>query len=262
MSWIDEVDLSTTLSPNEADAFKTTMGDYKSLEDALVGGYNAKKLTGKPFKLPENLDKLDEKTRTEFKNGAMKVLGIESPVTEDTLKGVNFKKGLAEGKDANEQVASKLKEFAVKNGMSLTKVQNLVEFVNSFGEELGETLDADNKQAIKTAVVETGKVLDLYFGAEKRKELATKLKEALQNNCDLSKEEFDALSGDLAEDGYIFRKPALAKVLMSKIAPLAKEGSTETHGAEKDKTEKSTEDSLVDEGFTRTAPLIMSGKRV
>ncbi len=253
MSWMEDVDLST-LSPNEQDEFKSAMGDYKTLPDALIGGYNAKKISGKNYKLPKSVESLpSEEMRNEFLSETRKLLKVEPPITNDTIKQVNFKKGLAEGKEANELVKTKLSEFAVKEGIGLTKLQNLIEFVNSFGEEISKTASAELEQATKDAIKKTGEALDLYYGAEKRKENAELLRKAIQNNCDLSTEEVEQLAGDLADDGYIFQKPALAKVLMDKIAPLAKEGDTIPKG---DTAKEKTKRKLADEGFTKTAAAI------
>jgi len=249
-NWIETDFDGSSLTPEEQESFKQAMGKYKSKDEALIGGYNAIKLTGKPFKLPESLDKLDDNVRKEFTTQARKVLKIEDPVTEDTIKQVNYKKGLAEGKEANELVKTKLSEFAVKEGISLTKVQNLVEFVNQFGTELTSTADAEQQKAIKDAIDNTGKVLDLYYGPDNRKANAELLRKAVINNCGLSKEESDQLADDLADNGYIFQKPALAKVLMDKIAPLAKEGDTTSKGQQQTKTQKRT---LADEGLGKIA---------
>lgn len=250
-NWLDEFN-GSSLTPEEQQSFKSAMGKYKSKDEALIGGYNAIKLTGKPYKLPESIDKLPKEVQEEFKSGAMKVLGIEPGVDDDSVKKVNFKKGLTG--EANETVVAKLTEFAKKEGIGLTKLQNLVEFVNTFGTEQVSAFEAERQAAIKKAVETTGQELDRYYGAEERKNKAELLRKAVQNDCGLSSEEVEQLAEDLAEDGYIFRKPALARILIDHVAPLAKEGTTETHDVDKTKTEG--ERSLADEGFTKTAKLI------
>lgn len=252
-NWLDEFGHPKLDTPEKQESAKNTLKKFASKDDVVVGYVDLEKTAGKPYKLPESIDKLPENVRTEFKDGAMKLLNIEPGVTDDTVKSVNFKKGLADGKEANETVVNKLKEFATKNGLSLAKTQNLVELVNAFGTEQVATFNEEQKAAIKADVEKTGQVLDLYFGAEKRKVLAEKLQSALRNNCGLSVEEYESLADDLGEEGYIFQRPALAKVLMDKIAPLAVEDTTKAGDVNETKTETTT---LADEGFTKSAQVI------
>ena len=205
------------------------MGKYKSKDEALVGGYNAIKEVGKPFKLPESLDKLpSDETRKEFRGKVGKLMGmIDNP---DQLKQVNFSKGLSDGKAADETVVAKISEVAVKNGYTVTQVQDLVEMMNTTGTELVKAATAEMEKGLKEAAKTSSETLTQFYGADKLKENAELLRKAVQNNCDLSAEEVEQLAEDLAEDGYIFRKPALARILMDKIAPLAKEGETDLTG--------------------------------
>jgi len=117
-------------TPAQQEEFKKSMGDYKSIEDAVYGGFSARKMTGKPFKLPESIDKLDEKTRNEFTEQARKALGIES-LTEDGLKEINWGKGLAAGSEKNQAMIDEFSKFAVSKGLPKNATQDLAEFLNS-----------------------------------------------------------------------------------------------------------------------------------
>jgi hypothetical protein len=249
-NWIDTEFDGSSLSPDDQQNFRQAMGKYKSKDEALIGGYNAIKLTGKPFKLPESLDKLPENVRGEFKTQAMKVLGVEQGVTNDSIKQVNFKKGLADGKDANETVVSKLTELAVKKGLTLSQAQDLVEMMNTTGTELVNAAKAEQDKTLKEAFENSNKVLTQYYGADKLKENAELLRRAMKDHAGLSNDEYEQIADDLLDNGYIFKKPALAKVLMDKIAPLAKEGDTTAKGPKGPPPGKRT---LKDEGFTKTA---------
>lgn len=251
MSWIEEVDMSS-VSPNEQENLKTYLGNYKSPADAFIGGMNHKKMVGQPFKLPESLDKLSDDQKKEFAAKAKGVLGIEAGVTEDTIKQVNFAKGLSDDQKPNDVAINKIKDIAVKKGFTLSQTQDLIEMMNISGSELAAEMKKTTEDNFKKAVEVSHKILSDFYGEEKLKENAELLRKAFKNNLGLSNEEAESVAEDLMDEGFIFRKPALAKVLIDNFAKLAKEGETDKSKSakEENKQQQTEKERLSNEGFS------------
>ena len=86
-----------SVTADNREAFNTSMAKYASRDEAIVGSFNAQKAMGKPFRVPESLDKLDDASRDDFRSQARNALGIRTPKTVEDLADFNFKEGLAEG---------------------------------------------------------------------------------------------------------------------------------------------------------------------
>jgi hypothetical protein len=210
-------------APEARQEFTSAMSKYDSQEAAILGGFNAIKLTGKPYKLPESIDKLDEKTRSEFTANARKVLGIESVGKIEDLADLNIKDGLPENFPVNEDFANSFKKFVVDNQVSKAGAQKLVAFYNQAMAAVLQQQQAQKNDAAKT----TNEAMIKHFGSEdKVKERSQLVKQFYMNHAGLSAEEFEQVGQEI--DAMITRNPILARVHLDKIAALAGEGSTES----------------------------------
>jgi hypothetical protein len=208
-------------------------------------------MVGQPFRPPDSLDKLNDDQKNDFVTKAKGVLGIESAVNEDTIKQVNFAKGLSDDQKPNETVVNLIKDLAVKKGFSKSQVQDLVEAMNVSGTNLKAAIEKETEENFKKAVETSHEILSDFYGEEKLKENADLLRRAFKNHLGLSNEESESVAEDLMDDGFIFRKPALAKVLIDNFAKLAKEGETDKSKNTKENNQQRTEkDRLSDEGFS------------
>lgn len=259
-NWLDDFSHPKLDTPEVQESAKNTLKKFASKDDVVISYIELEKSSSKPFKLPQSLDKLPNEVRGDFTKQARKVLGIEDAVNDDTIKQVNFKKGLSDGKKANEQIVQKLTEFAVKKGFSLSQVQDLVEMINATGTELVASANADMERTNKEILEKSNQVLTQYYGADRLKENAELLRRAMKDHVGLSNEEYESVATDFMDDGWIFKHPALTKVLMDKIAPLAKEGNTETRGL--DENQKKKKGTLADEGFEKTLDAIPALKKI
>ena len=226
--FLTNTEIENLSSPAQQEEFKTSMGDYKSIEDAVYGGYNHKKMVGKPFKLPESLDKLDENTRNEFTAQAKKTLGIES-LTDDGLKEINWSKGLAAGSEVNQAMIDEFGKFAVSKGLPKNVTQDLAEFLN--GVQAKAMADFNNKtaEAVKANTERSTAMLESFFGPEGVKTHAELLRRAAENHGGLSSAESEQIADELKDD-VLLGKGVFTKMLMNFAAKLEKEGTTEKPG--------------------------------
>ena len=215
-------------TPAQQEEFKKSMGDYKSIEDAVYGGFSARKMTGKPFKLPESIDKLDEKTRNEFTEQARKALGIES-LTEDGLKEINWGKGLAAGSEVNQAMIDEFSKFAVSKGLPKNATQDLAEFLNSVQAKNIEDFNNKTAEAVKANTERSKAMLESFFGPEGVKNHAELLRRAAVNHGGLSAAESEQIADELTDD-VLLGKGVFTKMLMNFSAKLEKEGTNPNPG--------------------------------
>ena len=212
--------------PEARESFTKTMSKFKTQEDAIVAYPQLEKMNGKPYRLPESIDKLDEKTRGEFTTNARKLLNIEDGIASlDDLADVNLADGLPEGFPVNEGFANAFKQFAAENKLPKSLVAKLAGFNNqALAGELQKMEAAKTEQAKAT-----NEALVKHFGGEdKVKERSELVKRFYKNNAGLTPEEYEQVGDEIA--GIIARNPILARVHLEKIADLAGEGSTLTGG--------------------------------
>ena len=246
-TFLDETQNENLSTPAQQEDFKKSMGDYKSVEDAVIGGYNHKKLVGKPFKLPESLDKLpDENTRKDFTSQARKVLGIEEGLTDDQLKEINWAKGLPAGAETNQTMIDEFGKFAVSKGLSKTVAQDVAEFLNDMQAKEKETFEKAANEAIKANADRSKASLESYFGAEGVKTHAELLRRAAKNHGGLSDAEFGEVADELKDD-VLVGKGAFAKMMMNFAVKLEKEGHTETPGGNPPAGETKYGDDLIED---------------
>lgn len=240
--WSSTFEHESLAEPEARESFTKAMGKYDSQEAAVFGGYEAQKLAGKPFKLPESLDKLDENIRGEFTSNAQKLLGIE-PVTEDGLNEINFTEGLPEGAEADETTVAALKQFATENGWNKAQIQQGVSFWNNAMAQAVQNQTNQQAEAAKT----TNEALIKHFGSEEKvTEQSELVKRWFKDQSGLSAQEYEAVGEELANSVFT-KNPILSRVFMEHFGPLASEGSTETGKGGKDNKPVSLEKQTIEE---------------
>jgi len=229
-NWLETFEHESLEAPEAQTAFKTAMGKYKSVEDAVIGGYNAQKESGKPFKLPESLDKLpSDDMRKDFTSQAKKVLGIEAGLTEDGLKEINWGKGLAAGAETNQTMIDEFGKFAVSKGLSKGMAQDMAEFLNGIQAKSKEAFEQAAAEAVKANAERSKSLLESYFGAEGIKTHTELLRRAVKNQGGLSDAEYEQIADELKDD-VLLGKGVFTKMLMNFAAKLEKEGTNEIPG--------------------------------
>jgi len=223
--WTDDFEHESITDENR-EPFKTAMSKYDSLNAAVVGGFNAQKEAGRPYKLPKTLDSLpDDTSRDEFRAGAHKLLGIEVVKNAEALADLDMKIGLAEGVEPDENLINTFKAFVVENKISKGDAQKMVGFYNQI---MGEARNAHIQQAEanKTeAAAKTNEALIAHYGSkEKVAEQSELLRRAIQNSG-ITPEEYEKV-GDAMANSILTKDPVMALTLLKLLAPLAAEGTS------------------------------------
>ena len=225
--WTETIEHDSITDENR-EAFKTANAKYATEADAIVGGYNAQKLAGKPYKVPDDLSKLDDTSKAEFTSQASKLLGIEYAKDLDGLKDLDLKVGQADGAATDETLATAFKQFVVDNKVNKADAQKMLGFYNT---AMGQATEAYKQKAEddKIAKMEAcNKALIAHpdIGSEEKLNEQTELfKRAIMNNCGLSAEEAKTFADDIANSMFT-TTPTTARLLLKAFAPLAAEGST------------------------------------
>jgi len=244
-NWLSEFEHESLSTPESQEAFKSAMSKYESEEAAVMGGFEAMKAIGKPYKLPESLDKLpDDAARGEFTTQAHKLLGIETAKDVESLADLDMKVGQAEGAEFDENLAGAFKQFVVENNINKSSAQKMVGFYNQM---MGKARAAYIRQAEaqKTeSATKTNEALIAHFGSkEKVAEQSELLRRAIQNSG-ITPEEYEEV-GDVMADTILTKNPVVARVMLTLLAPLAAEGTTDTgKGGTPAPKERTTADDL------------------
>lgn len=241
--WITQLPAHEKLTPEA----QQVLDKFETPIDAHVGYVELQKTAGKPFKLPESMDKLpDDKTRGEFTAGLSKLLGkdVTSIASEDDLKDVNFAEGLADASKVNQDFVGAFKKFAVQRKYSKSESAELVKFNNSFVQQaLTAHVEAQQAQAQKD-LDDTRKVLSPLFGGDEGiKQNQEQVRRMFQNHAGLTVAEYEQSPKSLIDVG-ILRDSIIAKAMFN-LASKFKEGSTE--GAQQQTGGKPKELTIVDE---------------
>lgn len=227
--WTSSVQHEKLSDPTVKESFTKAYSKYGSQEEALLGGLEAIKMTGKPFKLPESLDKLpDDNVRGQLKEGVAKLFGVNLD-TAKTLSEVvgdnfdlDFKAGLAEGQEPDEATVNFLKLQDVVKTWPKAIAQQAVQLHNQM---MANARQQMAEQAI-TAATETNKALlaDPELGGEKGvAEGSEHVKRAFLKV--LGPEMYEKGGQALAESG-LTRNPVLAKALIKICKQIGTEGVT------------------------------------
>ena len=226
-NWTNEFEHESITEENR-ESFNTAMSKYGSLEDAVVGGFNAQKVAGKPYKLPESLDKLpDDAVRGEFTSQAQKLLGIEYAGNIEDLTDLDLKVGMAEGGEVDENLANAFKDFVVKEKIPKTIAQKMIGYHNQTMAKATEAFATKAEADNLAAATATNEALIAEFGSkEKVAEQSELLRRAIQNHVGLTPEEYEEM-GEAMADSVLTKNPVMAKVMLKVLAPLAAEGNTD-----------------------------------
>ncbi len=219
-----------SITPENREAFVAQNRKYATQQDAVVGGYNASKITGKPFKMPESLDKLpDDASRSEFKAQARGVLGINIPKDVESMKDLNFKSGLAEGAVVNDDFVGLVKNWAVESGIDTATIEKLSAFYNGplakFAQEASAKAQEDKKVADAEKCDQS--LIEHFKSEEKVKELSVLMNRAIIGNMGLSAEE-SAEFVDAMADSILTKNPVMARGMLNLLSSVSVEGTTHT----------------------------------
>ncbi|MDD5010494.1 MAG: hypothetical protein PHQ00_00050 [Phycisphaerae bacterium] len=209
---------------------KQVFSKFKSHDDVAVSYMELQKQTGRPYKLPESLDKLpDDKVRGEFIDG-IKKLNIADKLSvsinpETDLKDFNWTVGMEEGSKADENMQKAFTKFMVDNKLSKAIGQKGVEFWNQIQEQAKQQIAAADQKARE----DCNAALIKDFNGEENVKLHSELvKRMFKDHCGLTAEEYEQAGLELSET--IAKNPVLAKALMRKAKETVKTDTTENGG--------------------------------
>ena len=227
--WAVGFEHASVTADNRAD-FTTHMAKFATPADAVADGFGLAKLTGKPFKMPESLDKLpDDAARADFTSQAHKVLGIRKVKSIDDLKDVNLKDGLPDGSPYDEGFATAYKQFVVDEGMNSSDMPKNAKFFNTIMAKLtadGKTKAENDAIAAATSCDEALIAHPDIGSKENLLVLTEQFKRAMTNHMGLSADEVAELGEGLALS-TITKNPVLQRVMLKAIAPLAATATNE-----------------------------------
>ena len=232
------------VNADNREAFVTANSKYTTMEAAVVGGYNAQKAAGKPFKCPESMDKLpDDASRADFTTQARGLLGINIPKDVEAMKDVDFKTGLADGAPVNEDFVSMVKNWAVEKGIPMSHVQEMAVFYNGPLTKYAQEAFAAKQEKEKLANTEACNtaLLEHFKTEEKVKEKTALLHRTIINSMGLTAEE-SAEFVDAMADSMLTENPVMAKGMLNLLSSVSTEGTTHTgdgHGGTGTKKEAS-----------------------
>jgi hypothetical protein len=205
------------------------LSKYGSEEEALVGGINAMKKIGAPFRLPEALDKLpDDNVRNELKSSIEKLYGpLPNRIgSADDLKDINFAENLADARDVNETVVEAFKQFAVDEKLDKSVIQKVIGFSNKLNQKLKNDLIEARKKEIDEKTKTTKAKLVELFGSEKAiDEGMERVRRLFQNHMGLTAEEYEQAPKSFME--RFITDPVLAKGFLNLAKDVVPEGTTE-----------------------------------
>jgi len=228
------------------------LGKYTSPEEALAGGFNAAKTVGKPFRLPESLDKLsddkvrgeftsaidrlmgpyrlpesldklpDDKSRGEFSSRIGKLMGAVEK--EEDLADVNFADGLADARTVNAELVGAFKKFAIAEKLPKALVGKLAKFNNEFATQLVAAQEAARTESAKKV---NEALVPLYGGDEGIKKHNEMVRRLFKNHAGLSAQEYEEAAPGLVDSG-ITQNLALCKALYNIAKQTVPENVTES----------------------------------
>lgn len=230
--WSQEFEHSSITADNR-EAFNTHMSKFPTQGDAVANHMELAKMTGKPFKLPESMDKLpDDTSRSDFTSQAHKLLGIIKTKDINTLKDVNLKDGMAEGASYDEDFANSFKQFVVDNDLNVSDMPKYSRFFNTaMGKatvDMAAKTEADNLAAAEKC--DAALIAHPSIGSkEKLLELSELFTRAMKKHVGLTAEEVEEL-GDALAISKLTKNEVLTRVMLHQFAPLAAEATSEGGG--------------------------------
>jgi hypothetical protein len=230
--WTDDFEHSTVNDENR-EAFNKHMVKFATKDDAVADAFGLAKLKGAPFKLPKDLEGMDETARGEFMPAVHKLLNIRHAKSVDELKDVNLKDGLAEGANFDEDFANEYKKFVVENKMNTSDMPKNAKFFNTIMAKLRTDAEAKaNKEAVAAReACNKALIEDPDIGSEENLKKQTELfKRAFQKHLNLKADEVEKVGEALAAAPLLTTYPPLAKILLKQFAPLAATADLEDTG--------------------------------
>jgi hypothetical protein len=226
--WSNEFEHSSITDENR-ESFNADMAKFPTKDDAVIGYRELQKTAGKPFKLPESLDKLpDDTTRAEFTSQANKILGIRRTKDIKELADVNLRDGHPDGVAYNEEFANSFKQFVVDNNLNVNAMPKYAKFFNEAMAGLRAKNEADKIAAAEKC--NTALIAHPDIGSkEKLTEMTELFVRAMKNHVGLTAAEVEELADGLALSA-LTTNPVLARIMLKQFAPLATEGSSEAGG--------------------------------
>jgi len=221
---------------------KTVLSQYKTQDDFMVAGLEAKKMVGAPFRLPKSIESLpDDKTRGEFTSQVNRLMGAVEK--EEDLKDVNFADGLADARTVNQDLVAAYKKIGVELGLTKTQFAKLVKWSNSWGQQYKNAQTQAAQKAAQDELNDSRKVLSALFGGDEGIKRETEaVRRMFQNHAGLTAQEYEQTPKAMIDNG-LMRDPIYAKALFN-LAKNFKESTTEgaTAGAPAKKTEQTFEE--------------------
>jgi len=210
---------------------KTAFAKYGSEDDAFKGAFEAQKSIGKPYKLPESIDKLpDDKTRGEFMAGIGKLTGAVQ--TPEDLKDFNFKVGMPEGVEPDAEIMAGMSKFIVDKHVPKALAQEYVEYSNKMGVEIMTRM----KQAEQADFLAKAKASDDAMIADPTIGSAEKLtiedenvRRMFQNDLELTAEEYEAIAPELVDANFT-KNVVLRKAMIRMARKISATGSHDSGG--------------------------------
>lgn len=221
-----------SITEDNREAFTTGMSKFPTQADAVIGYTELQKSAGKPFKLPESIDKLpDDQTRADFSDGVNKLIGRTIPKDMESFADVNFKDGLAEDAQVNEKFTGIIKQWAVDNKIPLETVSKLASFYNGplaahATEAMAEQTQADTI-AKQTACQEA--LVNTFGSKEKVAEQSELFRRAILNFDGVKGTDKAEEIGDAMVKAGLTTNPELAKIMLKAFAPMAATSNNETN---------------------------------
>lgn len=213
------------------EAFVAANSKYATLEASVVGGWNAQKMAGKPFRIPEDMAKLpDDQSRADFTSQARKALGINIPKDLDSLKDVDFKVGLADGANYDENFVGIIKNWAVENGVDTATLSKMASFYNGPLQEYSTKAHKESTDAAEldrmTKCNEALLAMPDIGTKEKLAEMTELFRRGVVNHPSVSADDATEIA-DAMVNGGLTQNPKLAKIMLDVFGALAKEGSSD-----------------------------------
>ena len=211
--WSGSFQHDSIATPEARESFTKSMSKYGSQEEAIIGGFNAQKQAGKPFKLPESLDKLDDNGRQELSDGISKLY----PAMGDAdFEGFDFSTGSEEGQPPiNDVGKANLKEVIQATGMSKDHAQKVVAQVNKMNREGAQ----QQKELSDKLSTDCNAKMVAHFGSQAEADAVSKSVMRAFQQRSKSPEEFEATGKAIVQSG-LSKHPELAIALARDGSPL------------------------------------------
>jgi len=227
MAWSEDFQ-NEAITDDNREAFTTFANKYDSPEAAIVGGFNAQKAIGAPFKLPESLEKLsDDAMRADFTSKSNQLFGREFAGDVKDLDSLDLKMGAAEGSQTDETLANAFKQFVVDKKIAKADAQEMLGFHNKFMGEANAAAAEKQETDREATAKKVNDELVVHFGSiEEVTKQSDLFKRAIRNHVGLTNDEAEEFA-DAMIDAGITRNAVMARVMLKQFAPLAAEGSTD-----------------------------------